>query len=128
MSQRALAALIFGLLAMLALLGVGANLQRGVYLVIFSVIIGPAACVLGATAMRRARKDATMRPRGAVAGIVLGALAGVLSLCLLAMFALFSAQLNAYGRCLNLAQSPAAQRACTTQFYQSVNGRLGGSG
>jgi len=127
-SQRALAALIFGLLALFAVLGAAANLQRGVYLAIFSVVIGPAACLLGITALRRARKDATLRPRGAIAGTILGSMAGVLGLSTLMMFLLFPAQLTQYNRCLTLAQTPAARQACITQFYRSVTGRPGGAG
>ncbi len=120
---------MFGLLALLALFGVGANLQRGIYLVIFSVIIGPAACLLGITAMRSARKETTMRPRGAIAGTIFGSLAAVLSLFFLVMFALFSAQLTQYSRCLDLTQTATAQQACTTQFYRSIDSKIGaGSG
>ncbi len=125
MQQRAIAGLVFGLLALLGLFGVGGNLHRGIYLVIFSVVIGPAACWLCIGAMRKARKSATMRPRGAIAGTIFGSLASMLALFFLLTFALFASQLTQYSRCLATAQTLSAQQSCSSQFYKAVDGKIG---
>src|SRR5579875_3494153 len=61
--QRALAALILGLVSVLSFFGVGTNFRRGIYLLIFALAVGVAAIWLGVTASRRARREGTMRPR-----------------------------------------------------------------
>src|SRR6202034_347686 len=121
MRQRAIAALILGMLSLLALLGVSSNFHRGVYLVVFSLAVGVAACWFGITAMRKARLAVTMRPRGAVAGIVLGVIGAVLSVGVLVFFAAFWPQLNAYSKCLHEANTPSAQQACADQLSRSTN-------
>jgi hypothetical protein len=127
MRQRAVAALILGVLSLLALLGVGSNFHRGVYLVIFGLVVGISACWFGITATRRARLSVTMRPRGAVAGIVLGLIGALLSLVLLVAFAAFWQQLNSFSQCLNQANTPSAQQACVSQLHRTVGvSRLSG--
>jgi predicted PurR-regulated permease PerM len=118
--QRAIAALILGVLSVLALLGVGSNFHRGIYLVIFALAVGIGACWLGITAMRRARRAVSMRPRGAVAAIVLGVIGALLSAVLLLAFAAFWSQLNSFSQCLNEANTPSAQQTCVTQLHRSV--------
>jgi hypothetical protein len=118
--QRAVAALILGVLSVLALLGVGSNFHRGIYLVIFALAVGIGACWLGITAMQRARRSVSMRPRGAVAGIVLGVIGALLSAVLLLAFAAFWRQLTSYSQCLNEANTPSAQQACVNQLHHSV--------
>ncbi len=125
--QRAVAALILGVLSLLSLLGVGSNFHRGIYLVIFSLAVGLSACWFGITAMRKARLAMTMRPRGAVAGIVLGVIGALLSTVLLIAFAVFWQQLNSFSQCLNQANTPSAQQACLSQLHRSVEvSRLSG--
>jgi predicted PurR-regulated permease PerM len=127
MRQRAIAALILGVLSLLSLLGVGSNFHRGIYLVIFALAVGISACWFGITAMRKARRAATMRPRGAVAGVVLGIIASVLSLVLLIALAAFWQQLNSFSQCLNQANTPSAQQTCLDQLHRSVGvSRLSG--
>src|SRR5580704_14518042 len=127
MRQRAIAALILGMLSLLALLGVSSNFHRGVYLVIFALAVGVAACWFGITAMRKARLAVTMRPRGAVAGIVLGVIGALLSAVLLIAFAAFWQQLNSFSQGLNQATTPSAQQACLSQLHRSVGvSRLSG--
>jgi predicted PurR-regulated permease PerM len=120
MRQRAVAALILGVLSLLALLGVGTNFHRGIYLVFFALVVGVGACWFGISAVRRARRSVTMRPRGAVAGTVLGAIATLLSVILLIAFAAFWNQLNSFSQCLNQANTPSAQQACMNQLHRSV--------
>lgn len=128
MRQRALASMIFGLLSLLALFGVGQNLHRGIYLVIFTVVIGPAACWLALSAMRKARRDGTWRPRGAIAGLIFGLLGAVLGIALLALFTLAAQQVSDYSNCLDRAQTPSAQQACNVQFERSLESGLGTAG
>ena len=109
MRQRAVAALILGMLSLLALLGVSSNFHRGIYLVVFSLAVGIAACWFGITAMRKARLAVTMRPRGAVAGIVLGVIGALLSVVVLIVFAVFWQQLNTYSQCLSTRRTPPAR-------------------
>ncbi|MGO8884596.1 MAG: hypothetical protein ACLQI7_12985, partial [Streptosporangiaceae bacterium] len=123
--QRAIAGLIFGMLALLALLGVSGNVHRGIYLVAFSLVVGVAAGVLEITAMRKARRGGTRRPRGAVAGTIFGVIATALSLLFVVTLALFSAQLSTYSRCTAAAQTLTAQQACSNQFYKSVDRSVG---
>ena len=121
--QRAVAALILGLLSLLSLLAIGSlfNFHRSLYLVIFALAVGISACWIGITAMRRSRLAATMRPRGAIAGIVLGAIGALLSAFVLVFFAAFWQQLNTYSQCLSQAQTPSAQQACANQWDRSTN-------
>jgi hypothetical protein len=119
--QRAIAALILGVLSLLALLGIGSNFHRGIYLVAFSLAVGISACWFGITAMRKARLAVTMRPRGAIAGIVLGVIGALLSVVLLIALAAFWQQLNSFSNCLNQANTPSAQQACVSQLHRSVN-------
>jgi MFS family permease len=124
--QRALAAAIFGLLGLLALSAAN-QVAHPSYLVAFALAIGIVACVLGATAARRARREETARPRGSVAGIVLGGVS--IGLALLAFVAItFSRQLTDYQQCMDNARSATAQQTCTHQLLQSVRSQYAGKG
>jgi hypothetical protein len=117
------AALVFGLLAVVAMFGLGAaagDLHRGIYLLLFSLVVGIAACVIGITALVKAHKTETYRPRGAIGGVVLGALAALLSASFVVMYLIYPSQLSTYFRCLSQAQSSQAQQACSRQFYKST--------
>jgi hypothetical protein len=120
--QRALAALALGILSLLSLLGIGSNFHRGIYLVAFSLLVGLSACWFGVTAMRKARHSVTMRPRGAVAGTVLGVIGALLSTILLIALAAFWPQLTTFSQCLSAANTPSAQQACLNQLHRSVPG------
>ena len=122
--QRATIALLLGALSVLALLGLGGNFHRGLFLVIFSLAVGVGGCWLGITALRQARRAGAWRPRGAIFGIVFGALGGLLSIVLLIAFAVFWTQLSQYSRCLAGANTLSAQQACLTQLNKSVNGEI----
>ena len=130
MRQRAYIALFLAVLSVIALLGVGSNFDfhRGIYLVIFALAVGLAACWLGVTAMRRARLAASMRPRGAVLGTVFGAIGALLSALLLIILAVFWSQLTTYSRCLGTANTLAARQACLNQLNHSLNNEISGLG
>ena len=120
--HRALASLILGILALVALFGLSGSLNRGVYLLIFSAAIGIAGCVIGITAVVKARKTGSYRPRGAIGGIVLGAMAALLSIPILATYLAFPHQVDNYVRCLNQSQqSSGSQQACMNRFYKSIH-------
>jgi hypothetical protein len=125
--QRAHAALFLAVLSVIAVLGMLTRFDthRGVYLVIFSLIVGIAACWLGVTAMRRARRSASMRPRGALLGTVFGAIGALLSASLLIILAVFWGQLTSYSRCLGAANTLTARHACLNQLNHSLNGEIG---
>src|SRR5215471_15985708 len=72
--QRALAALMLGVLSVIGLtLGLG-NLHRGIYVAVLALLFAATAIWLGVTATRRSRRKGTARPRWAVSGVVLGGL------------------------------------------------------
>jgi hypothetical protein len=116
--------MLLGTLSVFALLGMGSNFHRGIYLVVFALLVGVGACWLGITALRQARRSASWRPRGAIFGTVFGAIGSLLSLALLIAFTLFWPQLSQYSRCLNSANTLSAQQACLKQLNQSVNGQI----
>ena len=121
--QRAIAALLLGVISLVALLGLGGDLHRGVYLLVFSAAIGIAACVIGITAVLKARKTGSYRPRGAVGGMVLGTLAALLSIPILATYLAFPHQVDNYVKCLTQSnsQSSGNQQACMDKFYKSIH-------
>ena len=105
----------------MALLGLGTDLHRGVYLLIFSAAVGLAALVIGITALVKARRTGSFRPRGAIGGIVLGALATLIAVPILATYLAFPTQVSNYVNCLRQAQNSSDQRACMAKFYKSVH-------
>jgi hypothetical protein len=119
--QRAIASLVLGMLSLVALLGLGGDRHRFVYLLIFSAVIGVASAVIGVTAVLKARRTGSYRPRGAVGGIVLGALAAMLSIPILALYIAFPRQVDNYITCLNQAQSTSSDKACMDRFYRSIH-------
>src|SRR6185437_9530066 len=124
--HRAAAAMIFGLLSLLALSAANEVSHVG-YLIAFAMVIGLAALVLGISAARRARLEDTMRPRGSVAAIILGAVS--IALATLALIGLvFAHQLTNYEQCLNNAHGTAAQQACTRQLIHAIQHHFGPQG
>ncbi len=116
-------------LALVALLGLGGNLHRGVYLLIFSAAVGIGSCIIGVTALLKARKTGSYRPRGSLAGIILGALAAVLSIPILVTFLAFPHQVDDYVKCVNQSQSSGGDQSCMDKFYKSIHlGAAGASG
>jgi hypothetical protein len=126
--HRALASLVLSVLALVALLGLGADLHRGVYLLVFSAVVGIGSCIIGITAVRKARKTGSYRPRGSIGGIVLGALAALLSIPILATYLAFPHQVENYVKCVN--QNPSgSEQSCMDKFYKSIHlGALGPGG
>jgi len=118
--QRAIASLIFGAVALIAQFGLGTDLHKGVYLLIFSAVVGIAAFVIGISAVVKARSTGSYRPRGAIGGIVLGALATLIAVFILGFYLTFPTQVSNYFNCRNQAQTSSDQQACMTKLYKSI--------
>ena len=121
--QRALAALLLALLSLAGLFSLN-YLQRGIYLVAYALVAGLMAMWLAVTALARARRGRTRRPRGSIIATVIAGVGIILSVIMLIAFAVFGKQLTAYGRCLSLASTSADRQACQTQFIHAVNREL----
>ena len=122
--QRALAALLLGVLSLIGLmLGLG-NLRRGVFVAALTLVFAAVAIWLGVTSSRKARRSGTARPRGAVSGVVLGGFGLAISALWLMVLAVFWPQLNAYYNCMGGANTVTAQHACHDQFTDSVGSEM----
>lgn len=121
--RRALAALFLALLSLAGLFSLN-YLQRGIYLVAYALLAGLMAMWLAVTALARARRGRTTRPRGSIIATVIAGVGIILSVIMLIAFAVFGKQLTAYGRCLSLASTSADRQACQTQFIHAVNREL----
>jgi hypothetical protein len=116
--QQALAAAIFGLLSLLALTAAN-QAGHALYLVLFALVIGLAATVLGISAGNRAHRESAVRPRGSVAAIVLGVISVVLAL-MASVVLLFPHRFANYEQCMNNAATTSAQQDCTDQLLQAA--------
>ena len=122
--QRALAALLLGVLSLIGLmLGLG-NLRRGIYVAVLTLLFAAVAIWLGITASKKARRGGTARPRGAFGGVVLGGLGLAFSALWLLVLVTFWPQLNTYSTCMDGAPTMTAQQACHSQFTKSVGGEI----
>jgi predicted PurR-regulated permease PerM len=117
-------------LGVLSLLGLflASGLRHAIYVVAGTLAIGALAAWLGSTAMSRARRGRSGRPRGAVAGVVLGLLGLAFSGLTLIVFALFWNQLSAYWSCSSGANTLTAQQACQHQLSQTISNDFGSFG
>jgi hypothetical protein len=120
--------MLLGILSVFALLGSGSNLHRGIYLIVFALLVGVGACWVGITTLRQAKRAGTWRPRGAIFGTVFGVIGSLLSVGALILFTLFWPQFSQYSRCLGGANTLSAQQSCWTQFERSVHSDIAGFG
>jgi hypothetical protein len=97
------------------------DLGRGVYLAAYALLAGVLAFWLALTAMGRARRDRTARPRASVTAAVIAGVGIALSAVMLAAFAVLGKELAAYHDCLAGASTISAQQACRTQFTHAVS-------
>jgi hypothetical protein len=111
----------------LSLLGLflASGLRHAIYVVGGTLVIGAVAAWLGGTARSQARRSGTGRPRGAVAGIVLGLLGLAFSGLTLFVFAVFWTQLSTYWNCTSGANTLIAQQACQHQLSQTISSEFG---
>ena len=123
LQQRAWLALGLGVLSLLGL-SLAGGMRRAVYVIIATLLVGAVSAWLGGTAISRARRGRTARPRGAIAGPILGILGLVLSAIMLIVFAMFWNELSAYSSCLSGANTLTAQQACQHQFSQTISNEI----
>jgi hypothetical protein len=121
--QRATAGLILVLLTLIAMLW-GSDLQRTVYVVAVTLVISLVGLALVISAMRSAKRAGTRRPRGAMAGAVLGVLAALFSAFAFVGFLVFWSQIMQYGNCMNGASTVQTQSACQTQLQHAITARI----
>jgi hypothetical protein len=122
--QRALTALLLGVLSLTGLmLGLG-NLRRGVFVAVLTLLFAATAVWLGVTASKKARRGGTARPRWAAGGVVLGSLGLAFSALWLIVLAVFWPQLNTYYNCMGGANTVTAQQTCHDQFTKSVGSEI----
>jgi len=126
--HRALAALIVALLSLVGLLGFNIEAQRPVLVVIYSLLAGATALWLALTAMRRARRSRTARPRGSVVATVIAGVGIGLAGAMLLAFGLFGRQLSDYGRCLSGANTIAGSQTCYSRFSHALDREIGLTG
>ena len=123
LQQRVWAALMLALISLFAMTMIG-NVRRGVIVVGVAFIIAATALWLSTSAMSRARRGGTGRPRAAVFATVLGTAGLVFSGLALAVFAVLWPQLTQYSNCLSGANTVSAKQACQQQLNNSVNNEL----
>jgi peptidoglycan/LPS O-acetylase OafA/YrhL len=125
--QRAWAALTLAVLSLLAMVLIG-NLQRAASVAAVSLVVAVLALYLGLSTLSAAKRASTRRPRGAVAGVVLGVIGLLVSGFALAGFLIFGTQLDQYASCMNGATTSAAQQACQTQLDNAITTRISNLG
>jgi predicted PurR-regulated permease PerM len=117
-------------MGVLSLLGLflASGLRHAIYVVAGTLVIGAVAAWLGSTAMSQARRGRTGRPRGAVAGVVLGLLGLAFSGLALLVFAMFWTQLSTYWNCTSGANTITAQQTCQHQLSRTISNEFGSFG
>jgi hypothetical protein len=120
LQQRAGAGLVLALLSLITMLLIG-NLERAVYVVGVALAVAVVALILTVSSLSAAKRDRTRRPRGAVAGVVLGGIGALLSAFALIGFLIFWSQLMQYAHCMSASSTVATQNACQQQFNNSLN-------
>jgi drug/metabolite transporter (DMT)-like permease len=124
LQQRGWAALLLSVLSLLAVTAGTGNVQRGVYVIAVALAVAIAGLILAFTTISAARRAGTRRPRGVVAGAVLGVVGSLFCSFALAGFLLFWTQLQQYGHCLNAANTTAAQQTCQHQLDNAVSNKI----
>ena len=122
--QRALAALILGILSLITMLLIG-NLHRAAPVAAVALAVALTAVALAVSATRAAKRAGTSRPRGATPGLVLGVLGLIVSGFALVGFLAFGAQIDQYSSCMSQATTSSQQQACQTQLEHAIDNRVG---
>lgn len=127
--QRGFASLIFGVMSLIAIIfGFGPDPSRGIYLVAFSSLVGIAAIVIGVSAIVKARRTGSYRPRGVIGGIGLGVLATVISLLFGVLYLAYPHQMQTYANCVGQAQTASQKQACLNQLEKAIRASVPASG
>jgi hypothetical protein len=127
LQQRGMAALTLAVLSLLAMMLI-TNLQRAAAVAAVALTVAVIALVLGNSALSEAKRARVRRPRGALAGVVLGVFGLLFSGFALLGFLIFGAQLQQYSNCMNAANTVAEQQACQTQRDNSITDKIGAIG
>lgn len=125
LQQRAWAAVLLSLIGLFAMSESGGNISRGVYVIAIAIVIAALALWLAGTAMTRARRIGSSRPRGAVFATVVGGIGVGFGALVLAGCAMFWPQLTQYSRCESGAGTLTAQQACRQQMQDSLGSEIG---
>lgn len=128
LQQRAFAALLLVLIAILGMVILTGNLKRVVVVLAVTLLIGGTGLWLAVTAMSRSRRAGAARPRFSLLATVLGVLVTGMSALALTGFALFWTQFSQYANCSAGANTVAAQNACDQQLHDSVHASVPGLG
>ncbi|HCU91976.1 MAG TPA: hypothetical protein DHU96_04275 [Actinobacteria bacterium] len=128
LQHRSVAALFVAMLSLAGLLGFNFNLHRAILIVVYALLAGAMALWLSLSAITRARRNRTARPRGSVAATVIAGVGIGLSAAMLLAFAVFGKQLTAYGQCLSGAGTISAQQSCYSQFSHTLSHQISGLG
>ena len=123
LQQRAGAGLVLALLSLITMMLIG-NLERAVYVVGVALAVAAVALILTISSLSAAKRNGTRRPRGAVAGVVLGVIGALFSAFALIGFLIFWSQLMQYAHCENGASTVATRNACQQQFDNSVSAKI----
>jgi hypothetical protein len=124
LQQRSWAAVMLALISLFGLMMMTGNVRRGVVVLAVTMVIAAIALWLSISAMSRARRGGSGRPRGAVLATILGTVGCVFSALVLAGFLMFWPQLTQYSNCLAGAGTVAAQQACQQQLNNSVGSEV----
>lgn len=121
LQQRAWAAVLLTLIGLFGMLMAGSNIHRSVYVVGIGAIIALVALWLSFTAMSRAKRIGSSRPRGAIFAVVLGIIMVVLGGSTV-FSVLFIPQYTQFAECMQQAQTNTTQQACWNKLENSVGG------
>jgi predicted PurR-regulated permease PerM len=116
---------MLAVLSLITMMLLSGNVRRGVYVVVVALVIAMTGLWLAISAMSRARRGGSGRPRGAVLATVLGVIGCLFSGFVLAGFLMFWPQLTQFSDCLSGANTVSAQQACQQQLNNSVGNEIG---
>lgn len=125
LQQRAWAAVLLALLSLFTTMMLSGNVRRGVFVVALAMLIAILALWLAISAMSKARRGGSGRPRGVILATILASAGCLFSGVVLIGFALFWPQLTRYSNCLEGANTFTAQQACQQQLSKSVQNEMG---
>jgi len=118
--HRTMAGMLLALTSLAGLFGLSFP-ARGIYVVLYALATGLLALWLAVSALRRARRNRTARPRGSRTAVLIACAGVALSACALVVFVIMGKQLSAYGQCLSGANTIEAKQLCRDQFNQAVD-------
>lgn len=130
LQQRAWAGAALAFISVFGLVGaftvvMGKNAQRSSDVDGVALAIALIAIWVTATAMSRARRAGSARPRAAVFAMVVGIIGLVFSALFLPTFMSDAPQLSQYIHCVESAGSSSAEQACQQQLENSTGTKIG---